>query len=133
MLKKGFTLIELLIVLAILGVLAVVLFAALDPVEQIAKTRDGGNLNLAKECINAAERYYILHSEDANPNPPNCTCAELVTLEELKGPDTRYADITLVCVDDGVYEATFTPVSTTYTDDICTTTPGTCTVPTDWQ
>lgn len=38
--KKGFTLIELLIVIAILGILAVVVLVAIDPVQQLERTRD---------------------------------------------------------------------------------------------
>ena len=41
-LKKGFTLIELLIVIAILGVLAVVILVAINPQEQLARGRGGG-------------------------------------------------------------------------------------------
>lgn len=39
---KGFTLIELLIVIAVLGTLAVVVLIALNPVQQLARTRDSG-------------------------------------------------------------------------------------------
>jgi prepilin-type N-terminal cleavage/methylation domain-containing protein len=44
----GFTLIELLIVIAILGVLAVVVLVAINPIEQLARTRDGGRLTSTK-------------------------------------------------------------------------------------
>ena len=40
--RRGFTLIELLIVMAILGVLAVVVLVAINPIQQLARTRDTG-------------------------------------------------------------------------------------------
>ena len=45
LINKGFTLIELLIVIAILGTLAVVVLVAIDPVQQLAKTRDSGRFS----------------------------------------------------------------------------------------
>lgn len=56
--KKGFTLIELLIVIAILGVLAVALLAALDPLEQIKKGQDTATSNTAAEVLGATTRFY---------------------------------------------------------------------------
>lgn len=43
-LRKGFTLIELLIVIAILGILAAVVLAALNPAEQLARGRDASRI-----------------------------------------------------------------------------------------
>ena len=57
-LNKGFTLIELLIVIAILGVLAVVVLSALNPVEQINKSRDAATVSDAEQLIGGIERYY---------------------------------------------------------------------------
>lgn len=56
--KKGFTLIELLIVIAILGILAIGLMAALDPLEQLKRGRDTSTRNSVEEFYNAALRYY---------------------------------------------------------------------------
>jgi len=57
---KGFTLIELLIVIALLGVLAVALLAALDPLEQIKKGNDTGVRNTVTEIQSAIVRYTSL-------------------------------------------------------------------------
>lgn len=57
-LKKGFTLIELLIVMAILGVLAVVVLVAINPAEQLARARDTGRISAANQLGRALAAYY---------------------------------------------------------------------------
>lgn len=57
-LKKGFTLIELLIVIVIIGILAVAVLSAINPVEQIRKATDTGKKSNAAELLSAIERYY---------------------------------------------------------------------------
>lgn len=57
-LKKGFTLIELLIVMAILGVLAVVVLVAINPVQQLARTRDAGRKSAVTQIGHAVAAYY---------------------------------------------------------------------------
>ena len=61
-LKKGFTLIELLIVIAILGVLAVVVLVAINPVQQLARTRDAGRQSSVAQLGHAVEAYYTSHN-----------------------------------------------------------------------
>lgn len=58
MIRKGFTLIELLIVIAVLGILAVAVLSAINPVEQLRKARDAGRKSDAAELLNAYERYF---------------------------------------------------------------------------
>lgn len=62
-LKSGFTLIELLIVIAILGILAIGLIAALDPIEQLKRARDTSTRTAVEEFFNAAVRYYAVKEE----------------------------------------------------------------------
>lgn len=58
---KGFTLIELLIVMAILGVLAVVVLVAINPVQQLARTRDAGRKSAVAQVGRALEAFYTSH------------------------------------------------------------------------
>jgi len=60
--KKGFTLIELLVVIGILGVLAAMLVATIDPFEQIKKAQDSSVQNAAVEFEGAMIRYYTAQS-----------------------------------------------------------------------
>lgn len=59
--NKGFTLIELLIVMAILGVLAVVVLVAINPVQQLARTRDAGRKSGISQIGRALEAYFTSH------------------------------------------------------------------------
>jgi prepilin-type N-terminal cleavage/methylation domain-containing protein len=55
---KGFTLIELLIVIAVLGILAVAVLSAINPIEQINRSRDTGSRSDAEQLLGAIDRYY---------------------------------------------------------------------------
>lgn len=55
--NKGFTLVELLIVIAILGTLAVVVLIALNPIQQLARTRDAGRKQSVAQLGHAIEAY----------------------------------------------------------------------------
>lgn len=54
----GFTMIELLVVIAIIGVLAVAVLSAINPIEQINKGRDTRARSDAGELLAASERYF---------------------------------------------------------------------------
>lgn len=56
--KLGFTMIELLIVIAVLGILAVAVLAAINPIEQINRGRDTGSRSDAEQLLSASDRYY---------------------------------------------------------------------------
>ncbi len=56
--KKGFTMIELLIVIAVLGILAVAVLAAINPIEQINRGKDTGNRSDSEQLLSAVDRFY---------------------------------------------------------------------------
>jgi len=58
LLKKGFTLIELLIVITIIGILAVAILSAINPIEQINRAQDSRTESDSAELLNALERYF---------------------------------------------------------------------------
>lgn len=60
--RKGFTLVELLIVIAILGTLAVVVLVAINPVQQLAKTRDTGRKSTAQQLGHSMEAYAVTNN-----------------------------------------------------------------------
>jgi prepilin-type N-terminal cleavage/methylation domain-containing protein len=55
--QVGFTMIELLIVIAILGILAVAVLSAINPVEQINRGRDTGSRSDAEQLLSAIDRF----------------------------------------------------------------------------
>jgi len=57
-LSKGFTLVELLIVIAILGVIATIVIAAINPIEQANRGQDVGRKADASQMVSALSRYY---------------------------------------------------------------------------
>ncbi len=56
--KLGFTMIELLIVIAVLGILAVAVLSAINPIEQINRGRDTGTRSDAEQLISSVDRFY---------------------------------------------------------------------------
>ncbi len=54
----GFTLIELLIVIAVLGILAIAVLSAINPIEQINRSRDTGSRSDAEQLLGAIDRFY---------------------------------------------------------------------------
>lgn len=54
----GFTLIELLIVIAVLGILAVAVLSAINPIEQINRSRDTGSRSDAEQLLGGVDRFY---------------------------------------------------------------------------
>jgi prepilin-type N-terminal cleavage/methylation domain-containing protein len=77
-LHKGFTLIELLIVIAVLGILAVAVLSAINPIEQINRSRDTGSRSDAEQLLSAMDRYYA-----TNGYYPWESSAETTGIEQL--------------------------------------------------
>ena len=57
--KSGFTLVELLIVIALLGVLAAAVLAAINPLEQANRARDTRMKSDASQMLAAHDRYFV--------------------------------------------------------------------------
>jgi prepilin-type N-terminal cleavage/methylation domain-containing protein len=60
---KGFTLVELLIVIALLGVLAAAVLAAINPLEQANRARDTRVKSDASQLLAAIDRYFVSQDE----------------------------------------------------------------------
>lgn len=81
--QKGFTLVELLVVIGVLGVLAAAVLTAINPLEQLARGRDGGRKSTVSQLGNAVQSYYT--SQNAVYPTGNATwITALQTAGELK-------------------------------------------------
>lgn len=76
--EEGFTLIELLIVIAILGTLAVVVLLALNPIQQLARTRDSGRSSTVTQLGHALEAYATTHN-GVYPSTTTCPAGSWIT------------------------------------------------------
>lgn len=73
MLKKGFTLVELLVVIAILGIIAVGLIVAIDPIEQVNRASDSSRRSLATDVSNSFNRFFA--TKNYSGACPDAACA----------------------------------------------------------
>lgn len=77
--KKGFTLIEILLVVAILSILLVVVFAALNPAKRLEDTRNARRWNDVNQILTAVHEY-IVDNKGSCPGSLGCTTQATVEL-----------------------------------------------------
>lgn len=90
-LARGFTLVELLIVIALLGIIATIVIAAINPIEQANRAGDAGLKADASQIVSAIQRYYASH----NNFPWNDTACDTnggsqCLTGATQGPDTAF-------------------------------------------
>ena len=94
--KLGFTMIELLIVIAVIGILAVAVLAAINPIEQINRGRDTGSRSDAEQLLSAVDRYYAgkgYYPWTTGANSTNTfTGAGAAAMVELTAADQQIGD-----------------------------------------
>src|SRR5690606_5014196 len=100
--QKGFTLIELLVVIVIIGLLAAIIFVAVDPAQRFGDARDARRRAEVVSILNAVLKYQVDHDGDLpagidadsatvqvlGAGPADCTCAdanEVATCLNLSG------------------------------------------------
>lgn len=93
----GFTLVELLLVIAIVGILAAAIIAAIDPVPKINLARDSTLKSDMGQIANAIASYYTGNNAKTYP----LTLAELIKpgVDELKSLPKQQAGILTYCTD----------------------------------
>ncbi|MDX9892847.1 MAG: prepilin-type N-terminal cleavage/methylation domain-containing protein [Patescibacteria group bacterium] len=62
--KRGLTLIELLIVIAIIAILAAIIFVAVDPARRLAEARNAERWSSVNSILNAYLKYSVDHDGD---------------------------------------------------------------------
>lgn len=66
-LNQGFTLIELLVVMALLGILATIILIAVNPLEQMARSRDASRKQAVSQIGRAIDNYMVFGSDYPAP------------------------------------------------------------------
>ena len=77
----GFTLVELLIVIGLLGAIALIVIAAINPIEQINRGRDTGSRSDAEQLLSAFDRYYT--SQEKYPWQATADAEDAVGIDQM--------------------------------------------------
>lgn len=101
--QLAFTLIELLIVIAILGVLAIVVLVLVNPAEQLARTRDASRITSVTSIGHAFKAYALLHNNTL-PEEGATWTDPLITSGELNSnlPAVDYNDVSMICTTNAI-------------------------------
>ncbi|NMB56320.1 type II secretion system protein [Candidatus Beckwithbacteria bacterium] len=110
--KQGFTLVELLIVITLIGILAVAVLAAINPIEQFNKANDTARKTDAGQVLNAIERYYTSNGMfpwNASKTDVNTAISFVLEGNNVTGTGPNTMDTTTldVLTDDGELKKTF--------------------------
>ncbi len=89
----GFTMIELLIVIAVLGILAVAVLSAINPIEQINRGKDTGSRSDGEQLLSSIDRFYagkgfypwMLSASSTNEEITNNVGGGIPALTEITG------------------------------------------------
>lgn len=93
----GFTMIELLIVIAILGILAVAVLSAINPIEQINRGRDTGSKSDAEQLLSAVDRYQAFQGYYPWQSAPDTLTRALDPITEMTAPGDVVDDSAAAC------------------------------------
>lgn len=94
--RRGFTLIELLIVIAVIGVLAAVVLSVINPLEQLAKSRDAGRRSSVGQLGKAMSAYFLSTSTYPS-STTSWQTTNLVGRSEIQKAITVPSTGTVVC------------------------------------
>lgn len=97
--RLGFTMIELLVVIAVIGMLATVVLATLNPVEQLNKSRDLAAQTDSSQLVNGLERYFATREAYPWNETAYCgtSCATQTNNVLNSSPDSEFPGNNTAC------------------------------------